>query len=146
MSYAKIGLFEGFDSNFPTKRFPATYPHLQKKNKKNTWDDIIRGFFLPCLVLIIGGFAASLHLLRAGSVGRQWVGFSPSASLLGFRYIWVTWNICDAWPASCTARDQRLRCTALQTQRTCTVATRDGGKKSCSSRRRKCSQRASLWL
>lgn len=143
----RLASLKGLILIFQQKGSPQLTPHLQKKkNKKNTWDDIIRGFFLPCLVLIIGGFAASLHLLRAGSVGRQWVGFSPSASLLGFRYIWVTWNICDAWPASCTARDQRLRCTALQTQRTCTVATRDGGKKSCSSRRRKCSQRASLWL
>ena len=30
-------------------------------------------------------------------------------SFLRFRYVRVTWDICDAWPASCTARDQRLR-------------------------------------
>ena len=29
-------------------------------------------------------------------------------SFLRFRYVRVTWDICDAWPASCTARDQRL--------------------------------------
>ena len=44
-------------------------------------------------------------------------------------------------------RDQRFNtCTALHTLRTCTGSARDGGKKSCSSRRWKCSQRASLWL
>ena len=29
-------------------------------------------------------------------------------SFLRFRYVLVTWDICDAWPASCTARDKRL--------------------------------------
>ena len=68
-------------------------------------------------------------------------------SFLRFRYVRVTWDICDAWPASCTARDQRFNtCTALHALRTCTGSARDGGEKSCSSRRWKCSQRASLWL
>ena len=82
MSYAKIGLFEGFDSNFPTS-FPVPVfnfhmgvppPPPQKKKKK-------RGLYNQ----------------------RQALG-----SFLRFRYVRVTWDICDAWPASCTARDQRL--------------------------------------